>query len=74
MGTTSVIRYHKHKYPDLNLKEPTARRFKNSYTFELKKRPLEEKSSLEELPTKKRGKSLIIGEELTENCRTIGLK
>ena len=66
MGTTSAIRYYKCKYPDLKLTEPTVR---NSYTFELKKRPLEERSSLEELPTKKRGKPLMIGEELDREVK-----
>ena len=69
MGTTSTIRYYKCKYPDLKLTEPTVRRLKNSYTFELKKRPLEERSSLEELPTKKRGKPLMIGEELDREVK-----
>ena len=69
MGTTSAIRYYKRKYPNLKLTEPTVRRLKNSYAFELKKRPLQEKGSLEELPTKKRGKPLMIGEELDREVK-----
>ena len=63
-GTTNTIRYYKKKYPDLNLTEPTVRRLKNSYKDELRKRPLEEKSSLQELPMQKRGRPLMIGEKL----------
>ena len=63
-GTTSAIRCYKKKYPNLKLTEPTVRRLKNTYKDELKKRPLEERDSLEELPLKKRGRPLMIGEEL----------
>ena len=52
-GTTNAIRYCKKKHPDLNLSEPTVRRLKNSYKDQLRKRPLEEKSSLAQLPMQK---------------------
>ena len=63
-GTTNAIRYYKKKYPDLNLSESTIRRLKNSYKDQLRKRPLEEKSSLAQLPMQKRGRPLMIGEKL----------
>ena len=69
MGTTSAIQYYNCKYLNLKLMEPTVQRLKNSYTFELKKRLLEERSSLEELPTKKRGTLLMIGEELERELK-----
>ena len=59
-------------HPDLALTEPTVRRAKNRYIEELKKRPRNssfEFSELQELPTRKRGKSLLIGEELDRQVR-----
>jgi len=63
-GTTTAMQYYKRNYPDLKLTEPTVQRLKNKYEDELKKRLLEERGSLEELPMKKRGRPLMIGEEL----------
>ena len=50
--TMNAIPYYKKKYPDLNLSKPTFQRLKNSYKDQLRKRPLEETSSLAQLPMK----------------------
>ena len=63
-GTTAAMWCYKKNYPKLKLTEPTVRRLKNQYKDEVKKRPLEERDSVEELPMKKRGRPLMIGEEL----------
>ena len=47
-----AIRYRT-KYPDLNLTEPTVQRLMNSYKDQLRKIPLEERSSLAQLPMQK---------------------
>ena len=64
MGVTSAIRYYKKKFPDLSLTEPTVRRIKNIYLEETKGKSLEQTEKLKELPFKKRGRPLYIGEEL----------
>ena len=37
-GVTASMRYFKHKYPDMELKETSVRRFKNSYLCEVKQK------------------------------------
>lgn len=71
MGTTSAIRHYKRKYPDLRLTEPTVRRIKNAYLDERKKRPLDSSSDdlLCELPLKKRGRPLLIGDDLDQKVQ-----
>ena len=65
MGVTAAIRYFKKKFPDLSLTEPTVRRLKNLYLEELAKKPLDENSSaFNELPYKKYGRPLNVGEEV----------
>ena len=49
----------------------TARRAKNQYFDELKKRPrCGDLDDFRELPTKKRGRSLLLGEEVDRQVRT----
>ena len=68
MGVTAAIRYFKKKFPDLSLTEPTVRRLKNLYLEELAKKPLDENTSaFNELPYKKYGRPLNVGEEV--DCR-----
>ena len=72
-GVASSIRYFKRKYQHLVLKETTVRRLKNLYISELKKVPLasrlETNETVQELVLKKRGKPLMIGEELDRQVR-----
>ena len=69
MGVTSTIRYYKKKFPDLPLTEPTVRRIKNAYLEELKGKTLEQVEELKELPFKRRGRPLYIGEELDKQVQ-----
>jgi len=65
MGVTAAIRYYKKKFPDLSLTEPTVRRLKNLYLEELAKKPLDaDCSEFNELPYKKYGRPLNVGEEV----------
>ena len=70
-GTTASIRYFKTKFPDLELKETTVRRLKCLYLSELQKKPLESRCDfiVQELIPKKRGRPLILGEELDKQVR-----
>ena len=70
IGIAAALRFFKKNHPDLALTEPTVRRAKNRYVEELKKRPRNssfELSELQELPTRKRGRPLLIGEELDKS-------
>jgi len=60
-----MLRYHAKRFPDLQLKETTVRRFKNNYQASLKT-PV---SDMKELLSKKCGRPLLIGEELDEQVR-----
>ena len=61
-GVVSTIRYYAKRYP--NLKESSVRDWRNAYTLELKKRRGEgDESAVMELPEKKRGRPLLIGED-----------
>ena len=64
-GVTATLRYYAKRFPDLQLKETTVRRFKNNYQASLKT-PV---SDTKELLSKKRGRPLLIGEELDEQVR-----
>ena len=65
IGATSAMRYFARKYTHLPLTEPTVRRLKNLYLQELKKKPLSADSSdFKELPCKKIGRPLNIGEKI----------
>ena len=60
-----ALRFYRKKYPDLMVPKPTARRAKKQYLDELKKRPRSSDSDdFRELPTKKRGRPLLLGEEV----------
>ena len=65
------IRYFKTKFPDLELKEATVWRLKNLYLSELQKKSLESRCdhTVQELIPKKRGRPLILGEELDKYCK-----
>ena len=67
-GVTALIRYFAKKYPKLSLKETTVRRLKNLYQSSLKSKKSgtghEELKQIQELPRKKTGRPLLIGEEL----------
>ena len=76
-GVTATIRYYAKRFPDLALKETTVRRIKNVYLSELKKGSFEASHSgesgdseiVQQLPPKKKGCPLLIGEELDKQVR-----
>ena len=70
-GIAASIRYFMTKFPDLELKEATVRRLKNLYLSGLQKKPLESRCdhTVQELIPKKRGRPLILGEELDKQVR-----
>ena len=72
-GVTATLRYYAKRFPNLALKETTVRRIKNVYLSELKKGSFETSHSSEsggdskvvqQLPSKKKGRPLLLGEEL----------
>ena len=71
IGIAQTLRFYNKKYPDLIVSEPTARRAKNQYLDELKKRPRSgDLDDFRELPTKKRGRPLLLGEDVDRQVRT----
>ena len=64
-GVTATLCYYAKRFPNLQLKETTVRRFKNNYLASLKTPA----SDTKELLSKKRGRPLLIGEELDEQVR-----
>lgn len=61
-GVASTIRYYASQY---SLKESTIRGWRDSYIREMKKRKMENKPvNVTELPEKRRGRPLLLGEEL----------
>lgn len=73
IGTTAAMRYYSKHYPELSLKETSVRRFKTNYQADLKERlkmPEEDsEGTVRELVPKKRGRPLLIGEELDGQVR-----
>ena len=71
IGTTTGMHYYGKSYPELELKETFARRFKTNYQIQLKTvmEEVSENSTVQELVPKKRGQPLLIGEELDEQIR-----
>ena len=63
-GVTSTLRYYKKAFPDLPLKETSVRRFKNLFQQSLRRPRSDSSEDLGELPNKKMGRPLLIGEEL----------
>ena len=71
MGVIATIWYYKKKFPDLSLIKPTVRQLKNLYLEELIKKPLDADSSeFNELPYKKYGQPLNVGEEIDYQVQT----
>ena len=69
-GVTAAICYFKKKFPDLPLKETTVRRLKNLYHQELLTKPLKLGDDIvPELLPMKRGRPLLIGDELDRQVR-----
>ena len=70
-GTTAAIRYYAKRFSEIPLKETSVRRFKNNYQDELKKsiHSSSDSPTVKELIPKKRGRPLLIGEELDEQVR-----
>ena len=68
-GINNTMRYYKKNFPDLPLKETSVRRFKDSYRESVKKRIRDTQDELEELPTKKMGRPLLLGEEIDRQVK-----
>ena len=76
-GVMATIRYYAKRFPNLALKETTVRRIKNVYLSELKKGSFEVSHSgessdsevVQQLPPKKKGRPLLIGEDLDRQVR-----
>ena len=73
-GVTATLRYYSRQFPELPLKEASVRRLKDEYRANLKKpggNSSRDTSGLEvqELPCKKAGKPLLLGEELDKQVR-----
>ena len=60
-GVTATLRYYSKTFPGLALKETTVRRFKDNYLLHI----IDSTglTDLQELPCKKHGRPLLIGEE-----------
>ena len=71
VGSTAAMRYYAKNYPALELKETSVRRFKNNYQTQLKTsaKEVSDDSTVQELVSKKRGRPLLVGEELDEQVR-----
>ena len=63
-GVASTLRYYKKAFPDLPLKETSVRRFKNLFQQSLRRPRSDSSEDLGELPNKKMGRPLLIGEGL----------
>ena len=69
-GVVAAIRYYIKDFP--NLKENTVRDWRNAYKLELKKRVRDGSEggiNIPEIPQKKRGHLLLLGEELDEQVQ-----
>ena len=67
-GVASTVRHFAKKYP--KLKESTVRDWRNAYVLELKKKRGEgNETVVKELPAKKRGRPLTIGEDLDKQVQ-----
>ena len=66
-GVTGTIRYYAKTFPDIPLKETSVRRMKNDYLSHLK--TSEKSEDVQELPGKKRGRPLLLGEQLDKQVR-----
>ena len=63
-GVTNTLHYYKTTFPKLPLKETLVRRFKNLFQQSSKRPRSDNSENLNELPNKKMGRPLLIGEEL----------
>jgi len=74
IGTMAVIRYYAKHYLDLSLKETSVQWFKDKYQDKVKKlihsyTSTESQLAVKELVPKKRGRPLLIGEELDKQVK-----
>ena len=69
-GVTSTLRYYSKHFQDLQLKETSVRRLKNEYRASVK-RPRDDTSieDVQELPSKKTGRPLLLGNDLDKQVR-----
>jgi len=67
---TNTLHYYTKTFPDLSLKETSVRRFKNRYQCIIKEQVKSgESGNIKALPTKRMGRSLLIGEEADRQVR-----
>ena len=71
-GIASTVRYFNKIYSDREVKESSVRTWKKKYTDEVNKRKRagEEEIDISELPDKKRGRRLLLGEELDRQVQS----
>ena len=69
-GVASTVRYYANKFP--GLKASSVRMLRNTYKSKLKKRVryTEDDITISEFPEKKRGRLLLLGEELERQVKT----
>jgi hypothetical protein len=71
-GVVGAVRRYKKEEPGVTLRQSTVRTWRTTYHTELKKRTQEETQGLvtvESFPSKKRGRPLLLGEELDEQVK-----
>ena len=68
-GVTSTLRYYAKHFPELPLKEPSVRRLKNEYQSSLKGSLKGSDDGVKELPCKKTGRPLLLGDELDKQVQ-----
>ena len=66
-GVTTTIRYYAKAFPNIPLKETLVQRMKNDYLSHLK--TSESSKDVQELPGKKRGRPLLLGDQLDKQVR-----
>ena len=66
-GVTATLHYYSKSFPNVALKETTVRRFKDNYLLHIN--DFTGPANLQELPYKKRGRPLLIGEELDKQVK-----
>ena len=68
-GVTNTLRYYVKHFPELPLKEPSVRRLKNEYQSSLKGSLKESDDGVKELPCKKTGRPLLLGDKLDKQVQ-----
>ena len=68
-GVAAALRHYVKKFPEL--KESTVRTWRNVYVTELQRKwKIQDNTCIKELPEKKRGRPLLLGNELEKQVKT----